>query len=282
MKACQMIEVNPSTFYYNTKVPREHRETKDADIRDYIEQIHLTHPNAGYRMLKQYLWFDYGINVNGKKIRRIQKEYNLQAEIKRAFIHTTDSNHQYEVYENLIKGFCPIVPNVVWVADITYIRIATGFLYLAVVMDLASRKVLGWELSRKIDEKLTCSALEMVIKERGSAKGIIHHSDRGVQYCSLRYRGLMAQHGMLVSCSRKGNPYDNASMERFMRTLKQDEVYLRHYETIEDVLETLPNFLEEVYNKKRRHSSLGYLTPEEFETNKKALMLNSCHPIQLN
>src|SRR5690606_8303114 len=113
----------------------------------------------GYRMLKQYLWFDYGINVNGKKIRRIQKEYNLQAEIKRAFIHTTDSNHQYEVYENLIKGFCPIVPNVVWVADITYIRIATGFLYLAVVMDLASKKVLGWELSRKIDERLTCSAL---------------------------------------------------------------------------------------------------------------------------
>lgn len=277
-----MIGVSPSTVRYKPKVPREQREIRDADIRDYIEQIHMTHPNAGYRMLKEYLWYDFGLRVNGKKIRRIQKKFNLHAELRKAFITTTDSNHPYEVYENLIKNFRPIVPDVVWVVDITYIRIATGFLYLAVVMDLASKKVLGWELSRKIDEQLTCSALQMAIDVRGTVEGIIHHSDRGVQYCSLKYRALLAQHGMIPSCSRKGNPYDNASMERFMRTLKQDEVYLRHYETIADVLETLPTFLEEVYNKKRRHSAIGYLTPEEFEVKKREQMKNSGHPKKLN
>ena len=158
-----MMELAVSTYHYLPKVTREDRDLADAELRDFIEEIHLQFPEAGYRTLREYLYRYFGLTVNWKKIRRIQSKFSLHAELKKAFIHTTDSNHPYPVFENLIRNFRPIIPNVVWVADITYIRIATGFLYLAVIMDLCSRKIIGWELSRKIDENLTCSALEMAI-----------------------------------------------------------------------------------------------------------------------
>jgi putative transposase len=260
-----MIELGRSTYQYKPKISREERDRRDQELRDLIEQIHLEMPKAGYRTLHEYLWRGFGRRINEKKIRRVQKKFNLFAEIKRAFIHTTDSKHPFPVYENLIKDFRPIATNVVWVADITYIKIQSGFLYLATVMDLYSRKIIGWAISRRIDEELTIEALQMAIQLRNPSAGVIHHSDRGVQYCSMRYRQVLSDSGIRPSCSRKGNPYDNAAMERFMRTLKQEEVYLRHYETIEDVVENIPRFIEEIYNKKRVHSSLGYLTPEEFE-----------------
>lgn len=216
-------------------------------------------PRAGYRMLREYLQRYFKKSVNEKKICRIQKKFLLLAEVKRAFIHNTDSKHPYPVYENLTKDFCPVVPDCVWVDYITYIWIATEFLYLAVVMDRCSRKIIGWDLSRKIDEELACTALLMARSD------IIHHSDRGVQYCSMKYRAILSEAGIRSSSSRKGNPYDNAAMERFMRTLKQEEVYLKCYETIEDIIENVQNFIEEVYDRKRVHSSLGSLTPDEFE-----------------
>lgn len=273
-----MMELNPSTFHYKPKVTREERDRRDAELRDLIEQIHLEFPKAGYRTLREYLWRSFAKSVNEKKIRRIQKKFSLFAEIKRAFIHTTDSNHPYPVYENLTRNFCPIVPDCVWVADITYIRIATGFLYLAVVMDRCSRKIIGWDLSRRIDEELTCTALQMAIDLRKPGSDVIHHSDRGVQYCSLRYRAMLAENKISPSCSLKGNPYDNAAMERFMRTLKQEEVYLKCYETVEDVVENVPRFIEDVYNKKRVHSALDYLTPDEFEEKHKELQKQSVIP----
>ena len=156
-------------------------------------------------------------------------------------------------------------PDQVWASDITYIRIANGFVYLAVIIDLYSRKIVGWQISKKIDGDLVFDALEMAIKRRSPRRGIIHHSDRGVQYLCDKYIEKLKLHGFHISCSAKGNPYDNAWTESFMKTLKDNEVYMWHYETFLDVIERVPYFIEEIYNKKRVHSSLGYLTPEEFE-----------------
>jgi len=155
--------------------------------------------------------------------------------------------------------------NQVWTADITYIRINNGFVFLAVILDLYSRKVVGWAISKKIDGQLTPDALSMAIEHRRPPRGVIHHSDRGVQYLSDKYIEKLKTHGFHSSCSRKGNPYDNAWTESFMKTLKHEEIYMGHYETYLDVVDNLPVFIEEIYNKKRLHSSLGYLPPEEFE-----------------
>ena len=160
--------------------------------------------------------------------------------------------------------------NQVWVADITYIRILTGFVYLAVVLDLFSRKVIGWALSEQIDAQLTLAALRMALEDRGPVKDCIHHSDRGVQYACHAYVRELQAAGMRISMSRKGNPYDNAAAESFMKTLKYEEVYLWDYQSVEDVKHRIPYFLQEVYNQKRLHSALGYVTPQDFEQAKLA------------
>lgn len=259
-----MIDLSPSTYYAKPKVPRELRERQDAELRDQIERVQAELSPTGYRSVLRYLRRQ-GNTAGERKIRRIMKKYDLQAKLKRAFVTTTDSEHSHRVYPNLLPGRSVMGLNEVWTADLTYIRIGNGFVYLAIILDLYSRRVIGWSISKRIDGELALAALRMAIEQRKPKPGCIHHSDRGVQYLCEQYVALLKQHGFWISNSAKGNPYDNAWTERFMRTLKQEEVYLANYETYLDVIENLPRFIEEVYNEKRIHSGINYLTPVEFE-----------------
>lgn len=259
-----MMRLSPSTFYYRPKGNRLEKEKRDADLRHEIERVHCKLPRSGYRTMQEYLQRE-GVKVGERRLRRVMKLYGLQAKVKRKFIRTTDSKHGYKIYPNLLSGMEITNVNQVWVSDITYIRILNGFVFLAVILDVYSRKVIGWSISKEIDRHLTLSALEMAIDRRKPPEGVIHHSDRGVQYLCNDYIALLIKHCFKISCSRKGNPYDNAFCESFMKTLKYNEVDLKRYETMIDVLENVPQFIEEVYNEQRVHSSLDYLTPNEFE-----------------
>lgn len=260
-----MIELSPSSFYYKPKVSREERERQQTEIRGFIESVQKEFPRSGYRRVGEYLRRQ-GVRVGERRLRGVMKKYGLWAEIKKAFVKTTDSNHRFKLYPNLLPGMKLTSTNQVWATDFTYIRVSNGFVYLAVILDLFSRKVIGWAVSKRIDTELALNALRMALRRRKPPRGVIHHSDRGVQYVSHRYVRLLKRLGFHLSNSAKGNPYDNAFVESFMKTLKQEEVYLASYETYLDVIENLPNFIEEVYNKKRIHSGIGYLTPEELET----------------
>jgi putative transposase len=253
-----------STYYDCARQNSMQAKKEEADLRDRIEQIVVEFARYGYRRVTYQLRRE-GYKVNHKRVARIMREQSLQCQVKRRWVKTTDSHHGYRIYPNLIKELEVRRQNEVWVADITYIRILTGFLYLAVVLDLFSRKVIGWALSEQIDAQLTLAALRMALEERGSVEGCIHHSDRGVQYACHAYVQELETAKMRISMARKGNPYDNAAAESFMKTLKYEEVYLWDYHSVEDVKRRLPYFLQEVYNQKRLHSSLGYVTPQEFE-----------------
>jgi putative transposase len=260
------MNISTSTFYYKPKKSRAVRDFNDAQLRDEIEIIQEFFPNSGYRTMQTYLFQRHHRWYNGKKIRRIMHKYGLTAKIKRAFVRTTDSDHNLPVYPNLIAGMTVTGINQLWVADITYIRIMTGFVYLAVILDVFSRRIVGWAISKSIDRHLVIGALRMAIELRKPLPGIIHHSDRGVQYACQDYVNLLKQHEFTISMSRSGNPYDNAFAESFMKTLKKDEVYLWEYESFIDVAERIPYFIEEVYNRKRVHSGIKYLPPVEFES----------------
>lgn len=253
-------------------------------MRELIESVQTEFPFYGYRRLHEWIERKRGVTINEKKILRIMKKYGLKALIWRGWkIKTTDSDHNFGYAKNLLPGRHVTGINQVWVTDITYIRIRSGFVYLAVLLDLFSRRVVGWAISLKIDTELCLTALDDAIKKRRPRPGLIHHSDRGVQYACTAYKDRLTEHGIVPSMSAKGYCYDNAFAETFFKTLKAEEVYLTEYETIEDVLKAVPRFIEAVYNEKRLHSSLGYFSPEEFEklAERKQLQKQGLQPVMI-
>jgi putative transposase len=254
--------ISRSTYYYKPKKNLEKKKC-DADIADAIEKICYEHPYYGYRRITAALK-RMRIVVNHKKVLKIMKKMGLQCRKARRFAITTNSKHGLKVYPNLAKDLILERPDKLWCADITYIRILTGFVYFAALIDAFSRKIIGYAIGKILAAKLPLEALKMAIRSRNT-DDLIHHFDKGIQYCSGEYVKLLESHNIKISMSAKGSPYDNALIESFFRTLKVEEVYLWEYETYSDVIERIPYFIEDVYNRKRLHSSLGYMPPEEFE-----------------
>jgi transposase InsO family protein len=271
-RLCRAIGLCRSTFY------RRQRALERADVgmalRDAIQKIALKFSCYGYRRIAEELKRQ-GWQVNYKRVLRLMRLDNLLCLRKRRFIATTDSAHALPVYPNLARDLHFDGPNQLWVADITYIRLRNEFIYLAVVLDAYSRRCIGWALDRRIDASLCVEALRMALKCRMPPPGLVHHSDRGVQYASKEYTGILTEAGAFISMSRKANPYDNAYAESFMKTLKYEEVYLNEYQNMNEARGAIAYFLEDVYNKKRLHSALGYLPPAEFERNAQMLAASS-------
>jgi putative transposase len=258
-----VIGLSPSSAYYR---PAETvKRPTDAEIRARLEALALVFTGYGYRRMTAQLHKE-GMRVNRKRVLRIMREAGLLCRRKRRTTRTTDSGHSLPVFPNLYRGVVPRGPNRVWVADITYVGLAGGgWTYLAAVLDAWSRKVVGWEVSNRLDATLAIAALSRALDERRPDTGCIHHSDRGVQYAARDYVAHLEDRGFRISMSRTGNPYDNARAESFFKTLKIEEVYLREYVSIADVRRRIGKFIGEVYNRQRLHSALGYSSPEEFE-----------------
>jgi len=262
-RMCQLAGVSRAGFYRSLeeRAPVE----EDMEVRSVIQQIAVEHRRRyGYRRISAELR-RRGMLVNHKRVLRILREDNLLAVQPRAFVVTTDTDHEFEVYLNLASRMKLTGMNQLWIADITYIRLKKEFVYLAVVLDAFSRKVVGWALDRTLAARLPIAALEQAIAQRQPPPGLVHHSDRGVQYACGNYAQILQRHQIIPSMSRPANPYDNASCESFLKTLKREEIYANQYRDLEHLLANLEAFIEQYYNRCRLHSALGYLSPEEFE-----------------
>jgi putative transposase len=259
---CQLAVVSRASYYRSClpTVP----DAEEVELRGLLQEIALESPAYGYRRITAELK-RRGCPANHKRVLRLMRQDNLLCLRRPSFLTTTDSRHRLPIYPNLASDCQPSAVNQLWVADITYIRLQREFVYLAVLLDVYSRRVIGWALGRTLEAQLAVCALQRAVETRQPEPGWIHHSDRGVQYASLEYTDLLRQHGAEISMSRRGNPYDNAFAESFMKTLKYEEVYRMEYRDLADATQSIRQFIEQVYNEKRWHSALCYHTPAEFE-----------------
>jgi putative transposase len=270
---CELAGVSRAGLYRSRPGPPG--PDPDMALRDAIQRIALEFPSYGWRRITAELQ-RRGWAVNHKRVYRCMREDNLLCLRKRKFVVTTDSDHGLQVYPNLAREMSLTGLDQLWVADLTYIRLELEFVYLAVILDAFSRRVIGWALDRTLETALTLQALRMALGRRPTVSSLVHHSDRGVQYASLDYTQLLQEQGIRISMSRKAHPWDNAACESFLKTLKYEEIYRTEYRDLADTRASIGVFLEKVYNQKRLHSALGYLPPAEFErgllfqTNKEA------------
>jgi putative transposase len=261
----RLAQVNRAS-YYRFEESVGSGSDSEMEVRDAIQRIALEWPSYGRRRITQELR-RRGWTVNPKRVHRLMREDNLLCVRKRKFVVTTDSNHGKKVYPNLARQMMLTNVDQLWVADITYIRLREEFVFLAVILDACSRRVIGWALDRTIEDDLTLQALRMAWALRVIEPGLVHHSDRGSQYASGDYTDLLKENGIEISMSRKGNPWDNAACESFMKTLKYEEVHRNEYRDLNEARSTIRIFLEKIYNQKRLHSAIGYVPPAEFEAN---------------